>query len=78
MITLPPILFNQLPQSVKEQYNDYQAGKLIHYTKLEQEFIWEDGSAHKYYKNDQISYQCIFINIWYGWIVDGMSNDFLN
>jgi hypothetical protein len=43
-------------------YDDYQAGKLTHCTKLEQEFTWEDGSTHKYYENDQISYQCIFIN----------------
>lgn len=60
--TLPPILFMKLPPTVKTRYDAYQAGTFLHYTLLENEYEWEDGTTHKYYENDQNSYQRIFIN----------------
>jgi hypothetical protein len=60
--SLPPIQLHNLPTSVKERYDNYQAGKLIHYSALAVDFTWEDGTHHRYYENDQVAYQRIFLN----------------
>jgi hypothetical protein len=61
--TVPPIQFGCLPFNVKARYDDYQNGKLINYKTLEAEFVWEDTTTHKYYENDVITPQRVFINI---------------
>jgi hypothetical protein len=62
--SLLPIFLHKLPTSVKAQYDAYQAGTaLLHYTILENGFLWEDGALHKYYRNDQVAYQWIFLNM---------------
>jgi hypothetical protein len=58
----PPIILSQLPISVKARYDAYQAGTLLHYTILENDFLWEDGTLHKYYENNQVAFQRIFLN----------------
>ena len=59
---LPPIQFNNLPTNVRSRYDGYQNGTLINHKDLEVEFIWADGSKHKYYEDDQIAFQRIFLN----------------
>jgi hypothetical protein len=62
--SLPSILFvvHKLPTSVKAHYDAYQAGILLHYTIFKNDFLWEDGTLHKYYENDQVAYIWIFLN----------------
>jgi hypothetical protein len=54
--TLPPIQLHKLPTSVKAQYDAYQAGMILHYTLLEDKFLWKDGTFYKYYENDQVTF----------------------
>jgi hypothetical protein len=56
------IHFNSLPPSVKSRYDAYQNGTFVHYTALEQEFTWTDGSKYKYYEDAIIAQQRLFIN----------------
>ena len=54
---VPPINFHGLPPSVKSRYDAYQNGIFVHYTTLEQDFTWADGSTHKYYEDAVIAQQ---------------------
>jgi hypothetical protein len=60
---LPPIQFGRLPLNVKSRYDAYQNGTLVNYKALEEDFIWEDATTHKYYENATIALQRVFINI---------------